>query len=227
MATVYVTKELKDRVRNNINTMRVAEINSDLPGYDREHLIDASHIYHLGCWGKEHMHLLNVTPKDWLACNESVNTHVAAPHIDANGNSGELVFSVKFRNKDSFYCRPSTDYWNRVHSRVTLEEVTALPEETLGRAEILQRYEDEKVLIGINSRWETVQTNIMEFLDKCKSLNEAVKLFPTITMYLHQDDISRLNRKVERTAQRRAIVAEVDVEGITAAAIAAKLTASL
>ena len=98
---------------------------------------------------------------------------------------------------------------------------------TPGRAEVLRRYEDEKVLIGINSRWETVQTNIMEFLDKCKSLNEAVKLFPTITMYLHHDDISRLNRKVERTAQRRAIVAEVDVEGITAAAIAAKLTASL
>ncbi|WP_396190075.1 hypothetical protein [Flavobacterium sp.] len=227
MATVYVTKELKDRVRNNINTMRVAEINSDLPGYDREHLINASHIYHLGCWGKEHMHLLNVIPKDWLACNESVNTNVTAPHIDANGKIGELVFSVKFRSKDSFYSRPSDNYWNHVKSNVTLEEVTALPEDTPGRAEVLQRYEDEKVLIGINSRWETVHNNIMEFLDKCKSLNEAVKLFPTITMYLHQDDISRLNRKVERTAQRKAIVLDVDVEGITAAAIAAKLTASL
>jgi hypothetical protein len=225
MATVYVTKELKDRVRNNINTMRVAEINSDLPGYDREHLIDASHIYHLGCWGKEHMHLLNVIPKDWLACNDSVNTNVTAPLEDGLGR--ELVFSMKFRNKESFYNRPATDYWNRVSSRVTLEEVTALPEETPGRAEILQRYEDEKVLIGINNRWETVQSNIMQFLDKCKSLNEAVKLFPTITMYLHHDDISRLNRKVERTAQRRAIVAEVDVEGITAAAIAAKLAAAV
>jgi hypothetical protein len=225
MATVYVTKELKDRVRNNINTMRVAEISSDLPGYNRTHLIDASHIYHLGCWGKEHMHLINAIPKDWLACNESVNTNVAARLEDGLGR--EFVFSIGFQNKDSFYNRPSTDYWNRTQSNVTLEEVIALPEETPGRAEILQRYEDEKVLIGINNRWETVQSNIMQFLDKCKSLNEAVKLFPTITMYLHHDDISRLNRKVERTAQRRAIVAEVDVEGITAAAIAAKLTASL
>jgi hypothetical protein len=80
--------------------------------------------------------------------------------------------------------------------------------------------------MDIDARWQKVETDIVEFLRKCKSLNEAVKLFPNVTMYLHYEDMERLNLKVERPSQRKSIIEEVDVEGITAAAIAAKLAAA-
>jgi hypothetical protein len=76
---------------------------------------------------------------------------------------------------------------------------------------------------ALNARWKKVSEDISEFLEKCKSLNEAVKLFPGVRMYISAEDAERLDRKVERAAQRKAIVHSYDTEGLIAAAIAAKL----
>jgi ribosomal protein L35AE/L33A len=82
------------------------------------------------------------------------------------------------------------------------------------------------IALDIDARWAKIETDIVEFLNKCKSLNEAAKLVPNVVMYIHSDDMERLNRKVERQSQRKAIVQSVDTEGLTAAAIAAKLSAA-
>jgi hypothetical protein len=42
-------------------------------------------------------------------------------------------------------------------------------------------------------------------------------------MYIHYEDLARLDKKAERPTQRAKIVEAVDTEGLTAAAIAAKL----
>jgi hypothetical protein len=49
-----------------------------------------------------------------------------------------------------------------------------------------------------------------------------MKLLPTLRMYVAPEDIERLEKKVER-APRRELVLDVDAEGITAAAVAARL----
>jgi predicted DNA binding CopG/RHH family protein len=220
MATVYITQELKNRIKDEIDKMRRQEINNDFPGYDKTHDMEATHIYHLGSWGKEHLHLVQSIPKEWLRCDKSVNIRIDVPD--------NRTFSIGFSApSEIFYGRPSTDYWSRAQSALTLDAVQELPEGTAGRAEIIQRWEDEQAVRDINSRWEKIKDDIMDFLDKCKSLNEAVKLLPSIRMYVRTDDLERLDRKVERPSQRKAIVADVDVEGITAAAIAAKLSAAL
>ena len=220
MATVYITQELKNRIKDKIDKMRRQEISNDLPNHGKSYELDATHIYHLGSWGKDHLHLLPSVPKEWLRCDKTVNIRI--------DTENDRSFTVEFFSKSEiFYNRPATDYWSRSQSRLTLAAVQELPEGTVGRAEILQRWGDEQVLQGINSRWEKIKDDIMDFLDKCKSLNEAVKLLPSMRMYIHTDDLERLDRKVERPSQRKAIVLDVDVEGITAAAIAAKLSAAL
>lgn len=222
MATVYITKELKARVSKAILQKNKREIANDLRGHDLTRRADAHYIYHLGCWGAKHMHLVNAIPEDWLRREKGVT--VTVNYVE---NDKSLGFNIGFESDKFFSARPSTDYWSRVVCSIDLDTVLALPEETIGRAEIIERWEQDKVLRGINSRWAKIETDIMAFLDKCRSLNEAVKLLPNITMYLADEDIERLNRKVERTAQRKAIVADVDVESITAAAIADKLSAAL
>jgi hypothetical protein len=124
------------------------------------------------------------------------------------------------------YQRPKDNYYNRPDSELTLDQVRAFPEETPGRAELLQRWDDAVVEKAVNARWEKIKDDIDEFLQKCKSLNEAVKLFPGVRMYIHRDDIERLERKLERPTQRAKIVESYDTEGLTAAAIAAKLAAA-
>lgn len=223
MATVYITDELKRRTKNKINKMRMQEINNDVPGYDMSKPVAATELYHLGCWGKDHVHLINMIPKDWLRVEKAA--HITVTGTDENGK--DVTFNQCFDAPNPvFYGRPSTDYWNRVDAKLSMEVIHEMPEETLGRKEILERWENEAIVRGINARWQKIEDDIIEFFDKCKSLNEAVKLFPTSRMYIHHEDLERLDRKVERPSQRRKLVEEVDTDALTAAAIAAKLMAA-
>jgi len=222
MATVGITKELRDRTKNVIEKMRMAERTSDLPEIDKTYSIDASKLYNIGCWGADRVHLLESIPKDWLT--KSTHANIVIHGCTDEGVS--LKTSVRFNNMTFAYQRPKDNYYNRPDSELTVDQVRAFPEETPGRAELLQRWGDALIEMAINARWAKIETDITEFLDKCKSLNEAVKLFPGVRMYIHAHDIQRLERKLERPTQRAKIVEGVDTEGLTAAAIAAKLSAA-
>jgi hypothetical protein len=219
MATVYITQELINRVKSKINGMRRAERNSDVPNIDKNAAVDASQLFNTGCWGAEHAHLINLIPKEWLAKMEDATISITGVVDDGR----HLSTGVRFNGLKSAYSRPKDSYYTKTDSELTIEYVRSLPEETLGRAELLQRWNESIIALDIDSRWAKVETDITEFLKKCKSLNEAVKLFPGVRMYLHREDTERLDRKVERQSQRKAIVEAVDTEGLTAAAIAAKL----
>lgn len=219
MATVYITKELISRVEKKIEYMRRAERSSDLPNIDKNFSVDASMLYNIGCWGADNIHLIDMIPKDWLSQQTDANIHIYGTIDDGVA----LKTNVRFNGLTSAYQRPSSGYYNRSDSELYLGQLLAFPDETPGRAELLQRWDDALVELSINNKWGKVKTDITEFLYKCKSLNEAVKLYPGVRMYLDCDDIQRMERKVERISQRAKIVDDVDTEGLTAAAIAAKL----
>lgn len=220
MATVYITKELITRVQTRINCMRKAERASDLPNIDKNYSVDASMLYNIGCWGAEHVHLKDVIPKDWMQVAPDADVTVYGTLEDRDLH---VRTSIRFNGMITAFQRPSRDYWNKSNSELSIEQVHALPEDMLGRRELLERWDDAVTEFAINARWKKVDYDITEFLKKCKSLNEAVKLFPNVTMYIDREDMERLNRKIERVSQRKAIVDDVDTDGLTAAAIAAKL----
>jgi hypothetical protein len=138
-------------------------------------------------------------------------------------DGSDIKTSVRFTGLTMAYQRPSKDYWNRSASELTIEQLRAMPEDMLGRSELLARWDDAVIELALNARWAKVSDDISEFLKKCKSLNEAVKLFPGVRMYISAEDAERLDRKVERQSQRKLIVESYDTDGLTAAAIAAKL----
>jgi hypothetical protein len=222
MATVGITKELINRVRTQINVMRRAERNSDVPNIDKNASVDASMLFNIGCWGEKYVHLVNQIPKDWLARVEDGTVSIKGTLDDDR----TLSTGVRFNGMKSAYSRPRDSYYSKSDSELTIEYVRSLPEETVGRAELLQRWDESIIALDIDTRWAKIETDITEFLDKCKSLNEAVKLFPGVRMYIHREDIERLERKLERPTQRAKIVESYDTEGLTAAAIAAKLAAA-
>lgn len=219
MATVYITQELISRVKQKISSMARAERSSDLPKIDMNFPVDASHLFNVGCWGASHVHLVNQIPKDWLAKQESASISVRGTLDDGR----TLLAGVRFTGLSSAYARPKDSYYAKTDSELSLEYVRALPEGTVGRLELLERWDDAVVELSIKDKWTKVESDVVDFLKKCKSLNEAVKLFAGVRMYLHYEDIERLDRKVERASQRKAIVESVDTDGLTAAAIAAKL----
>jgi hypothetical protein len=218
MATIGITKELRDRVGSVIRNMERREIKSDVPDYEQSYSVDTTYLYHYGCWGKEHMHLVHDIPHDWLG-------KVTEARISLKGvlDDGRILSTnVNFTGLNAFQ-RPSDSYYSKGSSTLNLEELRAMPEVVAGRAELLKRWDEAVQVHYINERWAKILNDIDEFLDKCKTLNEAVKLFPGVRLYIHADDLERLDRKVERASQRRKIVEELAVDELTAAAIASKL----
>lgn len=219
MATVYITDDLIKRVKQRISTMRMAERKSDLPDIDKPAYVDASHLFNIGCWGAQHVHLVNLIPKDWLSKNTDANITIAGWTDEAVS----LKANLRFNGMTFAYNRPKDSYYTKSDSELTLDELRAFPEETIGRAELLKRWDETVFELSINNKWLKVEDDIVEFLKKCKSLNEAIKLFPNVAMYIHYEDMERFNRKIERVSQRKDIVKSYDTDGLTAAAIAAKL----
>lgn len=227
MAYVALSRDLINRIEARIRKMKHNEIASTYPDKDAHLKVDASHMYNMGCWGKEHMHLIAQIPKEWLVKEESPTVRVrGVADIEGFSVPQDIMAHLQFLGCTAAYRRPSTDYWSKASSELTIEDVHALPEGTFGRAEAIARFDQAVGVAQIEARWTKLEKDIMGFLEKCKSLNEAIKLLPSIKMYVNSDDIERVERKVAR-APREDLLVDVDAGAITAAAIAAKLSEEL
>lgn len=224
MAYVAITSELINRVEGRIRTMRNNEVASMCPDLNKDYQRDASHIYNLSVWEPEHIHLMASIPKDWLNQQKDAYINIAGPH--PLNSELKLTKQIRFNGMTSAYARPSRDYWNRTGGEIHIDQLRALPDGITGKEECIQRFEQACTEAEIDAKWDKVTKDIKEFLHKCKSLNEAVKLLPTLRMYLDPNDIGRMEKKVER-APRKELTEGVDSEGITAAAVAARLMSAV
>ena len=93
-----------------------------------------------------------------------------------------------------------------------------------GTKEILEQLAEKEIRTTIQEKWDKVNKDIQAFLSKCKSLNEALRLWPALKVYVPEEYIDRVNHKVERRQRETEIIESVDIGELTAAAIAAKLS---
>jgi hypothetical protein len=222
MATVNITKEFRERVQERIHGMHRKELATELPNLNKTHQIDANYLYHYGSWGKDYMHLVHQIPKDWLSKINDANISIKGTTDEGKPTS----CSIRFAGMNAIQ-RPREGYYSNVHSELTYLELVALPDTVLGRAEALEAWEENKLVVVLDAKWKKVEKDILEFLSKCKTLNEAVRLYPNVRLYINRDDLERLDRKIERFTERKKIVEEMATDELTAAAIAAKLMGAI
>ena len=217
MATVYITGELLSAVHTQISRMREHEIREQCPEHNHDVAVDASQFLSKIMWG-DRIGLRSQIPKEWL--RESTSYTIRVHDEDA-------THRVDVRGLSFFYLRPVKDKYEEPRVECTLAYLQANIDEP-GAREIMERIEQKKTAKEIEQRWSTTNDNIQEFLRECKSLNEAAKLLPSIRMYLPKEYIERLERKVERKADRAAkVMQDVPADEITAAAVAARLAGVL
>jgi hypothetical protein len=212
---VAISQDLTNRVRDRIRKMRDTEVQSACPELEKRHTLDASYIFNLGCWGSTHMHLIDVIPGEWLASLNDATIKIV-------GDDNVVKVDVTFLGMTRAVRRPATDYWNRSDSSLTVAELNALPDGTAGKDECLTAYAQACERHAIMERWSKIENELTGFLKQCKSLNEAIKLLPSVKMYVDKDDLERLERKVERKP-REELTISIDTETITASAVAARL----
>lgn len=79
----------------------------------------------------------------------------------------------------------------------------------------------------IYERWLKVTHQVETFLNSCKSLNEALKLWPDVRMYIPTSYLERVERKVEKAksaSQAADALAQIDVDELQAAAVIARMS---
>ena len=75
-------------------------------------------------------------------------------------------------------------------------------------------------------RWDAVTKQVTEFLKACKSLNEAVKLWPDVVRYIHQSFLDRMQiktEKAERTSTALDALRKLDLDAIQSSNVLARM----
>jgi hypothetical protein len=217
MATVYITRELSDRVSNVIRRMCDADITSNSAEINKSIESDCSEFLTMAMWGDK-LHLKDQIPAEWLSLNTGPLLHVMRHTEDGS----EAIASISFRNQKVIN-RPNNDRWSEPRINCTLDYVKA-HEHLPGVPEILQFIDRIALNQEIKAKWQKVTEDVLLFLSKCKSLNEAIKLWPGIKLYIPAEYIQRVEHKVERKVREKEIVESTPVDTLTAAAIAARLS---
>lgn len=218
MATVYISKDLLGRVSSKIGKLKNHERSEAVPNYSYKIIgVDASDLFNKIQF-KEKPELLELIPKAWLSTQDYATIEV---HIKKDDVLHKL--EVRVEGLKSYFERPTREhYGNGVANKCTKEFLEAHSYFT-GAYEILKKTEQAITLKEIDLRWQKTLEQVNLFLGKCKSLNEAIKLWPQVALYIEDEDMERFNKKVERKA-REDVLANIDTDELTAMAIAAKLS---
>jgi hypothetical protein len=215
MATVYISKDLLNRVSSKIQSLKYHEKSELFPNWSNTVKADASVLMN-GIQFFEKPEVLDVIPKTWLNSNENAYINVEIRRDDMACSP-----SIRVEGLTAYYDRPSGRY-----SGVTNKCTEAYLRERLhltGASEILAKAEAGFELESIERKWKNTEEQVVMFLGKCKSLNEAIKLWPQVALYIDDEDLERFNRKVERKA-REDVLQGINTDELTAHAIAAKLS---
>ncbi len=77
-----------------------------------------------------------------------------------------------------------------------------------------------------SKRWEKVQAQVLKFLGSCKSLNEAIKLWPDVRRYIPKDYLKRVDTKVEKTKTKSSgadALAGMDMDMVNTSLVLARM----
>lgn len=217
MATVYITQELSGRVSDVIKRMRDADITTQNAEVGRPIELDTSEFLTKAMWGN-YLHLKDQLPQEWLSINSGPNMTIIMP---ADEDGKQVKHMIQFRNQ-KVPNRPNNDRWSEPKIECTKAFLDANVDMT-GVLNILAYIDRMDLNEEIKAKWRKVEQDVLLFLGKCKSLNEALKLWPGVKLYIPSEYIRRVEHKVERKVREKEIKESIATDELTAAAIAARL----
>lgn len=214
MAYVAISSALIDNTMNNIDKMcdkernQLGEVPNDIRVDPDDHLAMGL------AWGK-YMHLRDTFDED---LTQSVD------HITLNIELTDLATTVAFyvRSTHDRFVVPNyrSNGYNSMSRKIDQTHSFAM---TVAAAHVAH----QRQRIAINAKWKAIKEQVKEFLNAAKSLNEALKLWPALALYINDQYINRVNSNTARsqTVSKAAdILASIKTDEITAAAVSVKLT---
>lgn len=209
MAYVAISTQLMNEVSSKINRMKEADENLIQKPIDEFAYQTMPDDLDRLVWGN-HFHLKNVIPDDWKVYNKDFRANTRFTH-----DGTELKSVVCIKTAVGTSAPPKSSSYT-THFDVPVDHPII--------AEVVQRdiayYENRK-------KWKAISSQIRDFLNNCKSLNEAVKLWPDVRIYIPQSYMDRMLAKSERTAEKISKASEflkqIDTDNAVAAAVGARM----
>jgi hypothetical protein len=215
MAFVGISRDFMQRVNHKIENMRRAEIKTLGENRPEVAMHPTDPFFMQTIWG-EHAPLHMQMPREWLNHQEAVRLKFKIPGATrVKEHHNWFEFRAVCTNKDGFPIPPRF---------ASYEEKECDPSHPM----VASILEYAVQLNEIDTRWETVQIKVVQFLQACKSANEAVKLWPDVATYFDADDVKRLEVKAVRAGGKdsaaAAALAGIDTNEIMSAAVIARLS---
>lgn len=204
MAYVAISGELIDSVRSGIQAMARKELATigEVPKLKgTESFVEAA------LWGK-YAHLKPQMPQEWTRPCGAIVLRIQLPE----GAWQETILFITPAAAPPNYTAYSTPKVTLNYDDESIKEILDV---------ITNRRDAQK-------RWSEVEEHVLKFLQKCKSLNEGLKLWPDLRMYIPKHFLDRVERKVERTKETSTAALDalknMDTDKIVAAAVIARMS---
>lgn len=214
MAYVAISASFLNEVKDAVFKMRDAELEKlNQPSRELKRDIKDPEMDKI-IWG-EYLHLKAQLPDNWKASADRIDV-ITKFQVNDKERDAELsirAISGKFET-------PCTDHNSYYSFNVKVPQDHPLMAD-LVKAKIAY-YE-------VYDRWGKVKEQVTTFLRSCKSLNEAVKLWPDVALYVPQSFKDRMAVKPARQATDSTaldVLASIDTDSAVAAAVTARFMAS-
>lgn len=215
MAYVGISETLKRRIQSKLNSMQsqeAARLKSTLYPFQTLPLAGGewAALIEQVAWGP-HRALRDSIPQEWLARVSKVDLKIF--------DGEEPLESVRFEGTEMELPPPYKSDYSYYTPDVNID-VAYLVGDGLG--ERLKRF--HQALKANSERYEKAWEHLNTLLSRCKSLNEAVELYPDLRFFLEDDVLEKLERrrgKEEKGPDPR--LNGVDTALITSAAVVGNL----
>ena len=221
MAYVAISNALLSATENNIREMRNKEKTSYLAPPESGTVPDGDANMTALIWGN-HQHLCAQMPDEWKARPSKITLRV---YFNMGEGYGEREFAADYQvTALNGFEVPRTEQNSGYYGHIQkVDEANYLIPQ--GAKDLVAH---RKLLVEADKRWEDVSSKVRQFLNASKSLNEALKVWPGLSLYMHKDYLDRVNNKGtprEKTkSSAEELAASIDLDSLTAAAVASKLT---
>lgn len=210
MAFVGISNKLMDDVFHVIDRMSDAEIKS--VKQDIEYRVTTENDWFVTqAWGAN-LHLRDQIPKEWM----QTDRHSACFYVDLDVHD-RCRFEVSMPSEAVQWFPPK---YSSYEAFAISEHAEGIPET------VRQMIENRRVIMDIRSRWKGINDQVRTFLKNCKSLNEAIKLWPDLEHYIPKEYIERTleKRSAQKTISKAAeILGTIDTQAVKASAVIARM----
>jgi hypothetical protein len=220
MAYVAISQILLSDVRQTIINKRHTEINL-LTKPSQDITIPQDEWLTRKLWG-EHIGLINLTPHSWKRHADTLRIHYK--YINSASLGASLMLDLHSAQGNYELPPRSDSSW----IEVTDAELVGADPLLTERIVQLKAYKEEHD--EIEARWTKVRNDVASFLEHCKSLNEALKLWPDIRIYIPQryldkaETVTKKAKAAESTALEH--LKSIDTDNAVASAVMLRMRES-